>query len=187
LSSSGPEEERPRRQRVLLVGMMGAGKSTVASVLAARLGWPRVDTDTIVERRAGATVADIFASEGEAFFRAAEAVAIAGLEQAEEPLVVSVGGGAVLTESNRQALRAAGTVVWLRARPATLAARVGAVGTRPLLARSGVGPDAALELLARERDGSYREASDVVVDVDDVSAGEAVDLVISALAGALRL
>jgi shikimate kinase len=173
--------------RLLLVGMMGAGKSTVASVLAARLGWPQVDTDTLIERRAGATVADIFADQGEAVFRAAESQAITDLEETEEPLVVSVGGGAVLTESNRRALRAAGTVVWLRARPATLAARVGAAETRPLLARSSVGPDAALEQLAREREGCYQDASDLVVDVDDVSASEAADLVMAALARALRL
>jgi shikimate kinase len=78
-------------------------------------------------------------------------------------------------------------VVWLRARPATLAARVGAVGTRPLLARSSAGTDAALEQLAKEREGWYRDASDLVVDVDDVSASEAADLVIAALASALRL
>ncbi len=102
---------------MLLVGMMGAGKSTVASLLAARLGWPLVDTDAMVESRAGATVAEVFDRDGEAVFRAAEAQAIAELEQVEEPLIVSVGGGAVLSETNRSAMRAAGTVVWLRAQP----------------------------------------------------------------------
>ena len=66
---------------MLLVGMMGAGKSTVASLLAARLGWPLVDTDVMVENRAGATVAEVFDRDGEAVFRAAEAEAIAELEQ----------------------------------------------------------------------------------------------------------
>jgi shikimate kinase len=172
---------------VLLVGMMGAGKSTVAKVLAARLGWPLADTDAIIERRAGATVADIFAGEGEAAFRAAEARAVADLAQAVEPLVASVGGGAVVSETNRRALRAAGTVVWLRARPATLAARVGDGGTRPLLARSGLEADSELERLARDRDGYYRDAADLVVDVDDISAVDAAGLVMTALANALPL
>jgi shikimate kinase len=167
--------------------MMGAGKSTVAGLLAARLGWPQVDTDTIFERRAGTTVADIFATEGEAVFRAAEALAIAGLESGDEPLVVSVGGGAVVSETNRQGLRAAGTVVWLRAKPATLAARVGDGKTRPLLARSGLGADAALERLAEEREVCYQEAADLVVDVDDISPADAADLVMTALASALPL
>jgi shikimate kinase len=172
---------------VLLVGMMGAGKSTVASVLAARLGWPLVDTDAIVEARARATVAEIFDCDGEAAFRSAESQAIAELEQAAVPLVVSVGGGAVISEANRQALRAAGTVVWLRARPSTLAARVGAGKSRPLLLRSGLGPEAALEQLAQERERYYQEAADISIDVDDISAGEAADLVMTALASALAL
>ena len=187
MSSAGPGLDQARPRRVLLVGMMGAGKSTVAAVLAERLGWPTVDTDTIVEGWSGASVADIFASEGEAIFRAAESRAIAGLEQALEPLVASVGGGAVVSEANRRALRASGTVVWLRARPATLAARVGAGETRPLLAGSGLGTDMALERLAHEREGHYRDVADLVVDVDGVSAHEVAELVMTALASALPL
>lgn len=187
MSSAGPIAERSRAKRVLLVGMMGAGKSTVAGLLAARLGWPVIDTDAIVERKAGTSVAQIFALEGEEAFRAAEAGAIAGLVAGQEPLVVSVGGGAVVSEANRAALRAAGTVVWLRAPPATLAARVGSGKSRPLLSRSGLEPEAALEQLAAEREGCYRDAADLVVDVDDASAVEAADLVMAALASALSL
>jgi shikimate kinase len=187
LSSPGPIAERPRARRVLLVGMMGAGKSTVAALLAAQLGWPVIDTDTIVERKAGATVAEIFARDGEGVFRAAEAGAISDLQTCGQPLVVSVGGGAVVSEANRVALRAAGTVVWLRARPATLAARVGSGESRPLLSRGGLEPEAALGQLAAEREGCYRDAADLVVDVDDASADEVADLVMGALASALAL
>lgn len=173
------------RKCVLLVGMMGAGKSTVAGLLANRLGWPVVDTDEIIEGWAGASVAEIFDHDGEAAFRAAEAKAIAELEQAEEPLVVSVGGGAVVSNANRRALRAAGTVVWLRARPSTLAARVGSGGSRPLLSRGGTDAEAALVHLASARETYYRDAADLVVDVDDIPAGEAADRVMRALKSAL--
>jgi shikimate kinase len=185
LSSPGPEAERPARKCVLLVGMMGAGKTTVANLLAARLGWPLVDTDGIVEERSGASVAQIFARDGEAAFREAEAQAIADVVTSDEPLVVSVGGGAVLSEANRQRLRAAGTVVWLRARPATLAARVGDGNRRPLLTGSGLEPQAALERLTGERDGYYRDAAGLVVDVDGLSADEVADVVMTALPSAL--
>jgi len=161
-----------RPQRLLLVGMMGAGKSTVAGALAARLGWPLVDTDALVEQQAGASVAEIFAGQGEARFRALESAAVAGLQAGPEPLVVSVGGGAVLDQANRSALRRAGTVVWLRARPETLAARVGDGAGRPLLAGGGPG---ALERLLAEREALYRQVSDLVIDVDDLSPGQVVD------------
>jgi shikimate kinase len=177
--------QRAARKCVLLVGMMGAGKSTVAGLLGTRLGWPAVDTDEIVEGRAGASVTEIFDHDGEAVFRAAEAKAIAELELAEEPLVVSVGGGAVVSAANRRALRAAGTVVWLRARPSTLASRVGTGRSRPLLSRSGTETEAALAHLTSARETYYRDAADLVVDVDDMPAAEAADRVMRALKSAL--
>jgi shikimate kinase len=172
---------------VLFIGMMGAGKSTVASLLADRLSWPMLDTDAVVEQRAGTTIAEMFAGRGEATFRAAESKAIADLAGMEPPLVVSVGGGAVLREENRQALRAAGTVVWLRARPATLAARVGGGAGRPVLVASGLEPRQALEKLVAERQNYYEETADVVVDVDEIPPDEAARLAMEALATKLVL
>ncbi len=172
---------------MLLVGMMGAGKSTVANLLARQLGWPLVDTDALVEQRAGKSVAEIFARDGEAAFRAAEAAAVAGVPDIEEPVVVSVGGGAVLAEANRRTMRAAGTVVWLRARPATLAARVGSGSSRPLLVDRGWEPREALEKLVAERRLYYEEVADVVVDVDEISADEAARFVLAAIQDALPM
>lgn len=170
-------------RRVLLVGMMGAGKSTVANLLAERLGCLTVDTDELVERRTATTVAEMFAGEGEAAFRAAESQAIMELGNIVGPLVVSVGGGAVLSGANREALRSLGTVVWLRAQPATLARRVGSGEGRPLLERAGRRPAEVLAQLAGERQAYYQEVADLVVDVDGLSSGEVVSHVLAALAG----
>jgi shikimate kinase len=167
--------------------MMGAGKSTVANLLAGSLGWPQIDTDSVVEKRAGATVAEIFAGAGEDAFRAAESAAIAELTDLEPPLVVSVGGGAVLSEENRRGMRAAGIVVWLRAEPGTLAARVGNGGGRPLLVSSGLEPKDALEKLVTERRAYYEEVADVVIDVDRISSDQAARLVVESLATSCAL
>jgi shikimate kinase len=165
--------------------MMGAGKSTVARLLAERLGWRSLDVDEVIEGRVGTTVAEMFAELGEAAFRTAEAEAVAELASSAFPVVVSVGGGAVVSEANRQALRRAGTVIWLRALPATLAERVGRGEGRPLLAASKAGPGGAEEVLGRlaeERRQCYQDVADVVVDVDELSAEEVVERALAALA-----
>jgi shikimate kinase len=172
---------------VVLVGMMGTGKSTVAGLLGGMLGLGAVDTDQLVEGRAGRTVAEIFEEVGEAGFRVAEARAISEVGEMAGPLVVSVGGGAVLAPTNRAAMRALGTVVWLRARPATLAARLRAGRDRPLLSTSPGNPSGAttahdiLVRLGTERRPLYEEVADIVVDVDDLSAPEVARHVADAL------
>jgi shikimate kinase len=151
--------------------MMGAGKSTVARLAATRLGWHWVDTDDEVEAAAGTTVADIFARLGEPHFRQEETRAIDAVLRRSEPLVISVGGGAVLDPGNRQRLRGAGTVVWLRARPDTLVERVGHGADRPLL--TGDGSADRSEILRRidlERRPLYDEVAHRVVDVDGLDA-----------------
>jgi shikimate kinase len=166
----------------VLVGMMGAGKSTVARLLADAFGCAALDTDEMVERRAGSSVAQMFAEKGEEAFRAAETQAIADLGSIEGPLVASVGGGAVLSEANRAALRSVGTVVWLRALPGTLARRVGRGAGRPLLKRGGVGPLEALALIAEERQALYEEVADLVVDVDGLSSRQVARELLTLLA-----
>ena len=173
-------ESAAQPSKVVLIGMMGAGKSLVGSMVAARLGWPRLDSDQQIEHRTGTTVAQIFAERGEAAFRAEEAQALAEAVTSEGPLVVSVAGGAVLSADNRRLLRQAGVVVWLRADVVTLARRLqpGAGGDhRPLLAGDRV---ARLTLLYAERRPYYQELADVVVDVDDLTPGEVADQVVAA-------
>ena len=166
-------------ERVLLVGMMGAGKTSVGRALGQRLGWPYLDSDEEVRRRTGRTVPELFAERGEATFRAEESAVLAEACSSIHPLVVSVAGGAVLEEANRRLIAASGMVVWLRASLATLTQRVGDGRTRPLL---GDDPGAALAGLYPQRVRLYESLADLVVDVDGVP----VDRVVARVAAALR-
>jgi len=156
---------------IVLTGFMGTGKTEVGSRLAIRLGRAFIDTDELVERRAGKTIARIFADSGEAAFRAFEREAIA--EAAERTgAVIAVGGGAVLDPTNVERLRAAGVLVCLTARPETILQRVGDVARRPLLA--GEDPRASIDRLLAERRAAYEAAADLTVDTSDRSVDEVV-------------
>ncbi len=167
---SAVQASRPRH--LILVGLMGAGKTTVGERCATRLERPLVDTDDLVETATGATVAELFATRGEDRFREFERAAVADACSSPVPAVIACGGGAVLDGDNRGRLRAAGLVVWLRAAPAELAARVGTGAGRPLLVR---GPAPTLERLAEARAAAYEAAADVTVDTD----GRAIDDVVA--------
>ena len=146
---------------VYLVGMMGAGKTTVGRLLARRLKLRFIDADHELERRCGVKVPLIFDIEGEAGFRAREAQLLAELT-ALDGVVLGTGGGAVLAEENRRRLAARGTVVYLRATPEDLYERVKHDRNRPLLATAD--PLARLRELHAERDPLYRGVADLVVD-----------------------
>jgi shikimate kinase len=170
----GPDH---KGDRLLLVGMMGSGKTTVGRLAAERLGWPHLDSDAEVEEATGKTVPEIFAEQGEPAFRAAETEALRrALDVA--PVVVSVAGGAVLDAANRRMLHDAGTVVWLRAEVATLAGRVGDGHGRPLLDDD---PRRALGELDAVRRPLYEEVADTVVDVDGRTPEQIAALAIGAL------
>jgi shikimate kinase len=162
---AGPDDTR----RILLVGMMGAGKTTTGRLVADKLGWDYLDSDVEVEKKTGLTVPALFARDGEVAFRDAEAEVLRTACARTEPVVISVAGGAVLRPENRDLVRQSGRVIWLRARPGTLAARVGDGVGRPLLDGD---PGAALRALDAVRRPFYAEVADETIDVDDLSPDE---------------
>ena len=146
---------------LILVGMMGAGKTTVGRLLARRLKRDFFDADEEIERRCGVRIPVIFDIEGEAGFRARETQVIAEL-CALDNAVLATGGGAVLAEENRRRIATRGTVVYLHARAAHLWQRVRHDRNRPLLATPD--PQTRLEELYALRDPLYREIADIVID-----------------------
>ena len=169
------------KRHLVLIGLMGAGKSTIGEACATRLDRPFVDTDRVVEGITGQSVAEIFRTGGEAAFRALEHQAVADACASPEPLVISCGGGAVLDPENRKQMRSHGCVVWLRAEPAVLAARVSHnLPDRPLLPPGRAADE--LERLSALRSAAYEGAAHVTVDTDERSIDEVADAVIEELA-----
>ncbi|WP_417601022.1 shikimate kinase [Pararhodobacter oceanensis] len=148
------------KKTVVMVGMMGAGKSAVGRELARILGVAFVDSDAEIETAANATISEIFARDGEAFFRDKEARVIARL-LGSTPSVLSVGGGAFLRADTRALISELGVSVWLKADLETLWQRVRRKDTRPLLRTAN--PRATLAGLMAEREPSYAQA-DLMVD-----------------------
>jgi shikimate kinase len=165
---------------VWLVGMMGAGKTSVGRALAARLGCSFVDTDAEVERRAGRRIAEIFAADGEAGFRERERDAVNAC--AGRGVVVALGGGALAQPEVRRRVQQDGTIVYLCARPETLLSRVGSADERPLLA--GLEPWERLERvrqLLQEREPVYQTA-ELCVETDGASVEDVVERIVARLA-----
>jgi shikimate kinase len=163
---------------VVMVGMMGAGKSAVGLALARRLRVPFTDSDAEIERAANLAISEIFERDGEPFFRRKEAQVIERLLAGPRG-VLSIGGGAFLAAENRRLIAARGVSVWLRATVDVLWPRVRRKPTRPLLRTSD--PRGTLVRLIEERAPVYAEA-DVTVDTQaELSAAETAELVHEAL------
>ncbi|HVC11796.1 MAG TPA: shikimate kinase [Burkholderiales bacterium] len=169
---------------IFLVGMMGAGKTTIGRLLARRLKRPFYDSDHEVERRCGVKIPMIFDIEGEAGFRSREACVLDELS-ALDAVVLATGGGAVLREDNRRHLGARGTVVYLHARPADLYQRVRHDKNRPLLAATD--PLRRLEELYASRDPLYRQVADIVIDTGRQSAQALLRELLSRLGESCKL
>jgi shikimate kinase len=151
-------------RHLVLVGLMGAGKTVVGRRCAKQLGRDFVDLDDLIMTHAAMSIDELFREQGEDRFRALEREVVVDVCASPVPLVIACGGGTVIDADNRRRLREVGMVVWLRAPTAVLAARVGNDERRPLLAGD---PSGALARLAEARADAYAAAADAVVDTDD--------------------
>lgn len=164
---------------IALIGYRGTGKTTVAKLLALRLGWDWVDADVEVELRAGKSIATIFADDGEAEFRHLESLVATEL-CARDRTILALGGGAVLRESNRLETKKCQAVIWLKASGETLAERIArdesTASRRPNLTNHGGRNE--IELLLAQRDPFYRECATLEVDTENKEPAEIADEIV---------
>ncbi len=151
---------------------MGTGKSTVGRRVADSLGYTFVDTDDAIEQQAGKPISDIFATEGEAYFRALETTVLTECCHSQEPCVLSTGGGIVVTEANHAILAAGGQVIWLRASPDVIYERVHRNHDRPLLETKD--PKKTIRDLLATREDLYASCADFKIWTDELSLEETI-------------
>ena len=180
LLASTPMKPTNGRPRILLVGMMGSGKSSVGRELAKRTGWPFLDNDELLERATGRTARQL-AEGGEAALRAAEAAALREGLAVKPPAIIGVAGGAVLDPRDRKRIREGGFVVWLRAPAEVLAARAVGAAHRPWLEGDSEG---WLRRAVSQRDPLYAMVTDLEVDTSTATPEEAADSIVAALPSA---
>lgn len=161
------------RGNVVLIGFMGSGKSTLGIRLSYRLQYILEDTDKLIETKAGMTISEIFAREGEEAFRQMETQLLQQLVEKKGRRVYSVGGGTPVRAVNRPLLKKLGTVVYLRTRPETVYERLKNDTTRPLL--QGEDPLGKIRSLMAERESAYAETADVILDVDEMTTDQVVE------------
>lgn len=164
---------------LVLIGMMGCGKSTCGQLLAKRLGRPFVDTDLLIQKRTSRSIPDIFSHEGESFFRDLEQSVTQELSQRSN-LVIATGGGIILRNENVSALRSSGTVIWLNRAPEDIFSKV-SMKNRPL------GQDGLEAFLARaaQREPLYRAAAHLEVPSQS-SPMSTVDFILKNLPAVIR-
>lgn len=163
---------------LVLIGLMGAGKSTTGARLAKRLGRPFIDTDVQVEADTGMSIAELFETRGEEGFRAAEAETVQRIA-ATRGQVIAVGGGTVLNRANAEALRKSGTVFWLDVEPDILVGRMGSRVSRahrPLLADATSADELhrRVNTLREDRNDAYQQAAHHIISVNGDTPSEAV-------------
>lgn len=167
------------RDHVIMTGFMGAGKTTVGKALAKKENIPFLDTDQLIEQKAGMTISRIFEVQGEEAFRNMETAVLEELQNRTERSVISVGGGLPLREENRELLWKLGTVVYLKVQPETVLERLKGDRTRPML-QGGEAKERVTTLLAY-RTPLYQKAANLVVEADDKRVGEIADEIMEKL------
>lgn len=167
---------------ITIIGYRGTGKTTVGAELARRLGWPHVDTDPLVESRAGKSISRIFAEDGEPHFRLLESSELSSqLDRGD--IVVSAGGGAILSDGNRHSMRSAGPVIWLTAEVHTIADRIledpSTQARRPAL--TDIDPISEIQQVLASRQELYEAAATIIIRTDNRSPISIVDEIITQL------
>lgn len=161
--------------RVFLIGPMGSGKSTIGRLLAKALHYPFIDTDEVIVNRLGTSIANIFAISGEEYFRQYESKIIEELTL-ESPIVISTGGGSILTKKNREILRKRGHVVYLNVSPVEQYKRVQHDKNRPLLQNDS--PQLTIQQLFKAREPLYKDSAHYIINSDQLTPSEVVDEII---------
>ncbi len=167
------------KKRVVLIGFMGSGKTSVGLRLSYRLRVPVEDTDKLIEQREGCSISDIFARRGEAYFRELETKLLEELQSREHARILSVGGGTPVNPVNRKLLKQCGRVVYLRVCPETVYERLRGDDSRPLLQCEN--PLQRIEELMGARSAAYEECADIIVDADGKDLNEILDNIMEAL------
>lgn len=163
------------KENIVLIGFMGSGKSTIGISLSYKLQSILTDTDKMIEKQEGKSISEIFAQEGELYFREKETELLKKLKQEKTKQIFSVGGGTPIKKENRELLRELGTVVYLKVSPKTVYERLKGDVTRPLL--QGENPMEKIRALLCEREDIYKEAADIVIVTDDKKPAQIVDAI----------
>lgn len=160
------------KNNIILIGYMGAGKSTVGKKLAKVRAYEFIDTDQWIEKQENRSIPEIFAKEGEEYFRCLETECIRRLLKEEKGKVISVGGGLPVREENRELLKQLGTVIYLKATPETIYERVKEDTNRPLLQTEN--PKERIRTMMEEREPFYQQASHIVLSVEEKSVDQLI-------------
>lgn len=168
-------------KNLILIGFMGSGKSSIGRPLAKQLQYDYLDTDQVIASKVGKSIASIFESKGEAYFRDLETEVLGELvASSRKKLVLSTGGGVVLSEKNRGLIKSVGIVIWLHAAPEALFERAMRRPQRPLLEVEY--PRYAFNQLLEQRLSLYQEAADIKLDTTELSYSKTIEKLLAELA-----
>lgn len=168
-----------QKRNVILIGFMGCGKTTVGLRLSYKLRIPVEDTDKLIEQKEGRSIREIFAEEGEAYFRQQETELLKSLKERSYARIISVGGGTPVNPANQELLKKCGTVIYFRLRPETVYERLKEDTTRPLLQCEN--PLEKIRQLMEARKEAYEKCADIIIDVDDMEVEEILHQIVSKL------